>query len=55
MSVKKLKEEIAENNVLFGIKQALKHGKKLKMVFVAKDTRDGRLKNLKPQKLNSMF
>ncbi len=46
MSVKKLKEEIAENNVLFGIKQALKHGKKLKMVFVAKDTRDGTIEKL---------
>lgn len=48
MSVKELKEGIEEGKVLFGIKQALKVGKKAKNIFIAKDTRDetvGRLES----------
>ena len=40
MSVKEIKEAIESGSVLFGIKQALKLGKKSKSVFIAKDARD---------------
>jgi ribosomal protein L7Ae-like RNA K-turn-binding protein len=40
MSVKELREGIEAEKVLFGIKQALKLGKKAKNVFIAKDARD---------------
>ncbi|MBS3087104.1 hypothetical protein J4226_00750 [Candidatus Pacearchaeota archaeon] len=46
MSVKDLKEGIEEGRVLFGIKQALKLGKKAKGVFIAKDTRDSTVEKL---------
>jgi ribosomal protein L7Ae-like RNA K-turn-binding protein len=46
MSVKELKEGIEEGKVVFGIKQALKLGKKAKNVFIAKDTRDETVEKL---------
>ena len=46
MSVKELGEAIESGNVLFGVKQALKGGKKLKNVFIAKDTRDETVEKL---------
>ena len=46
MSIKELREGIAEGNVLFGIKQALKLGKKSKRVFISKDARDGTIEKL---------
>lgn len=46
MSVKELKEGIDEGKVLFGVKQALKLGKKAKNIFIAKDTRDSAVEKL---------
>jgi len=46
MSVKELKEGIEAENVLFGIKQALKLGKKAKSVFITKDARDDTVEKL---------
>jgi ribosomal protein L30E len=46
MSIKELREGIEEGKVLFGIKQALKLGKKSKNVFIAKDTRDDTVEKL---------
>ena len=51
MSVKELREGIEEGKVLFGIKQALKVGKKAKNVFIAKDTRDSTVEKLEEAKL----
>jgi hypothetical protein len=45
MSVKELKEGIEDGKVLFGIRQALKLGKRAR-VFIAKDTRDGTVERL---------
>jgi ribosomal protein L7Ae-like RNA K-turn-binding protein len=46
MSVKELKEGIEAGSVLFGINQALRGGKNLKNVFIAKDTRDETVEKL---------
>jgi ribosomal protein L7Ae-like RNA K-turn-binding protein len=46
MSVKEISEAIEAGNVMFGVKQALKGGKKLKNVFIAKDTRDETVEKL---------
>ena len=46
MSVKELGEAIEGGNVMFGIRQALKLGKKAKNVFIAKDTRDETVEKL---------
>jgi len=46
MSVKEISEAIESGNVFFGIKQALKIGKKSKNVFIAKDTRDETVEKL---------
>ncbi len=40
MTIKEIKEAMENENVMFGIKQALKLGKKAKNVFICKDTRD---------------
>jgi ribosomal protein L7Ae-like RNA K-turn-binding protein len=40
MSVRDIEDALKENKVFFGIKQCLKHKKKLKSVFIAKDARD---------------
>ena len=46
MSVKDIKEAMNEEKVLFGVKQAVKKGKKVKHVFIAKDTRDSTVEKL---------
>ena len=46
MTIKEIKESIENNNVYFGIKEALKHKKKVKSVFVTKDVRESTLKIL---------
>ncbi len=51
MSLKELREGIEEENVFFGIKQALKLGKKAKNIFIAKDTRDETVEKLEFSKL----
>lgn len=51
MSVKEIKEAMEEGKVLFGIKQALKLGKKSKNVFIAKDTRDNTVEKLEAAKV----
>ncbi len=51
MSIKELKEGIEEGRVVFGIKQALKLGKKAKFVFIAKDTRDSTVEKLEKAKI----
>jgi ribosomal protein L7Ae-like RNA K-turn-binding protein len=51
MSVKEIKEAMEEGNVFFGIKQALKIGKKAKNVFIAKDTRDNTVEKLEAAKV----
>ena len=51
MSVKEISEAIESGNVLFGVKQALKVGKKLKNVFIAKDTRDETVEKLEIAKI----
>lgn len=51
MSVKELKEAIDEKKVLFGVKQALKEGKKVKNIFIAKDTRDSTVEKLEKAEL----
>ena len=40
MSVKEIREGIDAGNIMFGVRQALKSGKKAKNVFICKDTRD---------------
>jgi ribosomal protein L7Ae-like RNA K-turn-binding protein len=51
MSVKEIKDVIESRNVLFGIRQALKNSKKLKNVFIAKDTRDETVEKLEAAKI----
>jgi len=51
MSVKELREGIEAGKVLFGIKQALKVGKKAKSIFIAKDTRDDTVDRLENAEL----
>jgi ribosomal protein L7Ae-like RNA K-turn-binding protein len=46
MSVKELREGIEAGNVFFGIRQALKLGKKAKIIFIAKDCRDETVERL---------
>jgi ribosomal protein L7Ae-like RNA K-turn-binding protein len=46
MNIKELREGVVEARVLFGIKQALKVGKKAKVIFIAKDTRDETVQQL---------
>ncbi|MFH1521430.1 MAG: hypothetical protein ABIF18_00570 [archaeon] len=50
MSIKEIKEAMEKGNVLFGVKQALKN-KKLKQVFISKDTRDGTVEKLEAAKI----
>jgi ribosomal protein L30E len=54
MSIKELKEAMAEEKILFGVKQAIKNSKgksKTKKVFVAKDTRDETINKLESAKV----
>jgi ribosomal protein L7Ae-like RNA K-turn-binding protein len=46
MSVKEIKEAMDKKKVFFGVRQALKHSKKIKNVFVAKDARDDTIAKL---------
>ncbi len=46
MSVKELREAIEQRKIYFGIRQALKHSKKLSNVFIAKDVRDETVETL---------
>jgi len=46
MSIKEISEAIESGNIMFGVKQALKGGKKVKDVFIAKDTRDSTVEKL---------
>ncbi len=45
MSIKEIKEAMDDGNVFFGVRQALKN-KKLKQVFISKDTRDETVEKL---------
>ena len=51
MSVNEIKEAMKNESVYFGLKQTLKNAKKIKHVFVAKDTRDEILKVLDENKI----
>ena len=46
MSVKEILEAMEEGKVLFGLNQAVKHAKKVKSVFICKDTRDETVEKL---------
>ncbi|MDP6641391.1 MAG: hypothetical protein QF381_03035 [Nitrososphaerales archaeon] len=51
MSVKEIGEAIESGNIVFGIKQTLKLGKKAKNVFIAKDARDDTVEKLEAAKI----
>jgi len=51
MSVKDIKEAMEKGEVYFGVRQALKNAKKLKNVFIAKDTRDLTVEKLEAAKI----
>ena len=51
MSMKELGEAIEAGSVIFGIKQALKLGKKAKNVFITKDARDETVEKLEIAKI----
>ncbi len=51
MSVKDLAEAMERGKVFFGLRQALKGGKKLKNVFICKDTRDEIVEKLEAAKI----
>ena len=51
MSVKEIKEAMVKGKVYFGIRQAVKNFKKLKAVFIAKDTREETVKKLDDAKI----
>ena len=46
MSVKEIKDAIKNDLIFFGIRQTLKCNKKLKRVFIARDTRDETVEKL---------
>ncbi|MCK4997601.1 hypothetical protein KAS08_04815 [Candidatus Pacearchaeota archaeon] len=46
MSIKEIKEAIEDEKVIYGINQTLKKGKKLKRIFIAKDSRDSTVEKL---------
>jgi len=51
MSVKEIKEAMEKGSVCFGVRQALKLGKKSKGVFIAKDARDDTVEKLEAAKI----
>jgi ribosomal protein L7Ae-like RNA K-turn-binding protein len=51
MSAKDIKEAMEKGNVYFGVRQAVKNAKKLKSVFIAKDTRDSTVEKLEAAKI----
>ena len=46
MSLKEIREAIEDGKVMYGSNQTLKKGKKLKRVFIAKDSRDSTVEKL---------
>jgi len=46
IGIKEISVAMGKGNVCFGIRQALKNSKKLKSVFIAKDTRDETIERL---------
>jgi len=53
MSIKEIKESMEKGTVFFGINQAIKHTKKLKSVFIARDARNETVEKL--EKANIEF
>ncbi len=51
MSIKEINEAMEKGLIFFGIRQALKNPKKLKSVFIAKDTRDETVEKLEEKKI----
>ena len=51
MSVKELRDAMENGKVCFGVRQALKLGKKAKNVFICKDTRDETVEKLETTKV----
>ena len=51
MSIKEIKEGMENGKVCFGVRQALKLGKKAKGVFICKDTRDETVEKLEARKI----
>jgi len=51
MTVREIKEAMEKRRVCFGLRQALKGGKKLKGVFICKDTRDVTVEKLEAAKV----
>jgi len=51
MTIKEIREAMEEGKVYFGIRQALKHSKKLSNVFIAKDTREETVEKLESAKI----
>jgi ribosomal protein L7Ae-like RNA K-turn-binding protein len=51
MSIKEIGEAMNNGKVCFGLRQALKGGKKMKGVFICKDTRDETVEKLEAGKV----
>jgi ribosomal protein L7Ae-like RNA K-turn-binding protein len=51
MSLKEIKEAMDKGKVLLGIKECIKNKKKLKSVFIAKDTREETVNRLENEKI----
>ena len=51
MSVKEIKEGMKKGKVCFGLSQALKCGRKIKDVFICKDTRGSTVERLEAAKV----
>lgn len=51
MSVKEIKEAMERGDVSFGIRQVLKKVKKVKRVFIAKDTRNETVEKIETAKI----
>jgi len=51
MSMKEIKEAMVDGKVCFGVRQALKLGKKARGVFICKDTRDSTVEKLEAGKV----
>ena len=51
MSIKEIREAMEKGKVCFGVRQALKLGKKAKDVFIAKDARDSTVEKLEVAKV----
>ena len=51
MSMKEIKEAMVDGKVCFGVRQVLKGGKKMKSVFICKDTRDETVEKLEAGKI----